>query len=114
MFDLFFKITFQITSKQKWTKWNQILLAKRSCAGVSGPSDVPQFVRELMFKKPMGNQAVVRVLDDRVFARQISTSKTHIVRNDNFREIVESLYVLPTCRTIAHAYGKDSLLMDHY
>ena len=62
MFDLFFKITFQITSKQKWTKWNQILLAKRSCAGVSGPSDVPQFVRELMFRKPMGNQAAVRVL----------------------------------------------------
>ena len=50
IFDIFFKITFQIISEHDWTKQNRIRLVEYSCSEVSGPSEVPRFVRELIFK----------------------------------------------------------------
>ena len=40
----FFKITFQMTSKQKWTRQNRIILFESSSIKISGPSEVPWFV----------------------------------------------------------------------
>ena len=48
-FDLFFKITLQITPEQKCTQQNQIRLVEYSCTKVSGPSEMHRFVRELIF-----------------------------------------------------------------
>ena len=80
-------------SKQK-SKQNRILLVERSCAKVSGPSEVPRFVRELIVRKPIESQAGVRVLDTQVLARPLSKCKRKLVRNtyNAFREIVKSLY----------------------
>ena len=47
--DLFFKTTFQIMSEHHWTKWNRIHMVESSCSKVSDPSEVPLFVRELIF-----------------------------------------------------------------
>ena len=46
---LFFRITFQMMSKQKYTQQNLIRIAEPSCTDVSGPSDVPCFVRDFLF-----------------------------------------------------------------
>ena len=47
---LFFKeIHFQITSKQRYTRQNWVLLAESSSTEVSGSSGVPQFVEKLIF-----------------------------------------------------------------
>ena len=67
-FHLFFIITFQIMSEQKCTTQNQIRLTKYSCAEVSGPSEAPRFVGKLILIF-QGNQADVRALDNRMFAR---------------------------------------------
>ena len=48
-FDLFFKITFQIMSKQLWNTQNQIRLVEYPCAKVSDPSEMPRFVGEFIF-----------------------------------------------------------------
>ena len=48
-FRLFFKITFKIMLKQKYTQQIWIRLVKYSCAEVSGSSEVPQFVGNLIF-----------------------------------------------------------------
>ena len=47
--DLFFNVIFQMTSEQKYTSKNGILFVKRSCAEVSGLSEVLRFVGELTF-----------------------------------------------------------------
>ena len=49
MFDLFFKITFQVTFEQNWTKQNRIRLVEPSSTEILGPSEVPWFVRELIY-----------------------------------------------------------------
>ena len=54
MLTSFFRITFQIPSRQNSTKQNQIRLVKPPSTEVSGPSEVPWFVREfflLVFRK---------------------------------------------------------------
>ena len=43
-------MTFQKMPKQKYTKQNQIYTVKYFCSKVSGPSEMPPFVRELIFK----------------------------------------------------------------
>ena len=48
----------------------------------SGPSEVPRFVRELIFKVFEGSQAGVRVLDNRVLARTKMVAST--VQNKDF------------------------------
>ena len=45
----FFKITYQIMSEQKRTRKNRICFVEYSCSEVSGPSEVPRFVRGLSF-----------------------------------------------------------------
>ena len=45
----FFKITFQITSEQKWTQKIWIRLVKYSCAKISDLSEVPRLGGNLIF-----------------------------------------------------------------
>ena len=49
------------------TKQNQICLVEYSCVEVSGPSEVPQVVRELIFRLIQGSQACVCAIDNIVF-----------------------------------------------
>ena len=67
-------------SEQKCTTQNQIRLTKYSCAEVSGPSEAPRFVGKLILIF-QGNQADVRALDNRMFAR---TNESYVVRNIDF------------------------------
>ena len=41
--------------KQKYTKQNHICIVKYFCSKVSGPSEMPQFVRELYELCALGN-----------------------------------------------------------
>ena len=66
-FLVFFKMPFKITSEEKRTRKNWILFVESSSTKVSGPSEVPQFVRELFFGFK-GIQAGVRVLENWVLA----------------------------------------------
>ena len=67
-------------SEQKLAQQNQIRLVEYSCTEVSDPSEVPRFVRELIFLSFSGSQACVRTLDNIVL---ICTSDI-LVRIDRF------------------------------
>ena len=65
-FNLFFQNYFPDNVRTKIVPKNQIFLVKRSCVEVSDSSGVPRFVSRLIFRKPIGSQADVHVLDNRV------------------------------------------------
>ena len=74
-------------AEQKYNKQNLIFLVESSSNEVPGPSEVPWFVGKLIFRGPIGSQASVWVLDNRVLAGRLSTSeKRKLVRNNNFEK----------------------------